>query len=163
MQIWPLPLFLGSHGSYFFKSVLCCVVHVCFVQVTLLSIVWRSRHADAPRCVQFSIDICCAIQEGVITVPIKESAPRRVRSATRCHLDKTNMDKTSQHLQIRDKFVYRRPLRSPLSLLGDLWARIDLSAVFLCQFRRICLDDRHQRVDHPLVVTVAHPGIPLQY
>ena len=48
--------------------VLCCFVHVCFVKVKILIFVWRSRRADAPRCTQFSIDICCVIQEGVITV-----------------------------------------------------------------------------------------------
>ena len=48
-------------------QVLGCFVHVCFVQVTILNIVWRSRHADAPRCAHFSSDICCVIQEGVIT------------------------------------------------------------------------------------------------
>ena len=43
-------------------------VHVFFVQVTILNIAWRSQRADAPRCAHFSIDICCVIQEGVITV-----------------------------------------------------------------------------------------------
>ena len=45
--------------------------------------------ANAPRCEHFSTDICCVIQEGVITV---EKCMHH-----RCHLDKTNMDKTSQH------------------------------------------------------------------
>ena len=47
---------------------LCYFVHVFFVQVTILNFVRRSRRAEAPRCAQFSIDICCVIQEGVITV-----------------------------------------------------------------------------------------------
>ena len=58
--------------------------------MTILNFVWRSRRADEPRCAYFSIDICCVIQEGVITV-------EKFGSATHCHLDKTNMDKISQH------------------------------------------------------------------
>ena len=45
-----------------------CFVHVCFVQVTSLKIVWRSRGAGAPRCAHFPTDICSVIQEGVLTV-----------------------------------------------------------------------------------------------
>ena len=48
----------------------CCdvFVHVCFVQVTILKLVWRSRVADTPRCATFPTDICSVIQEGVLTV-----------------------------------------------------------------------------------------------
>ena len=63
---------LDSRWSWYFPLevlwVLWCFVHVCFVQVTILNIVWRSRLDDAPRCAHFSTDICCVIQEGVITV-----------------------------------------------------------------------------------------------
>ena len=59
--------------------VLGCFVHVCFVQVTILNIVWR---LDAPRCAHFSTDICCVLQEGVITV----------EKCAHCHLDETNME-----------------------------------------------------------------------
>ena len=48
--------------------VLWCFVHVCFAQVTILKLVWRSRLADAPRCAHFPTDICAVIQEGEITV-----------------------------------------------------------------------------------------------
>ena len=44
--------------------VLWCFVHVCFVQVTILKLVWRSRRADAPRWAHFPTDICSVIQEG---------------------------------------------------------------------------------------------------
>ena len=40
-------------------------IHVCFVQVTIWNIFWRSRHSHAPRCAHFPTDICCLIQEGV--------------------------------------------------------------------------------------------------
>ena len=65
----------------------------------MLSFVWRSQRADAPQCVHFTTDICCGIQEDVITVEkiVRTKARQRVRRATHCHLDKTNMDKTSQH------------------------------------------------------------------
>ena len=66
------------------SPVLWCFVHVCFVHVTNLKLVWRSRHADAPRCTHFPTDICSVIQEGEI-------------SATRCHLDETSMDITTVH------------------------------------------------------------------
>ena len=36
--------------------------------MTILKLVWRSRHVDAPRCAHFPTDICSLIQEGVITV-----------------------------------------------------------------------------------------------
>ena len=46
-----------------------CFVHVCFVQVTIVNIVWPFRRADAPWNAHFySSDICCVIQEGLLTV-----------------------------------------------------------------------------------------------
>ena len=45
-----------------------CFVHVFFVQVTILNIVWRSRHADVFQCAHFSTDICSVIQEGVKSI-----------------------------------------------------------------------------------------------
>ena len=50
------------------KKVLWCFVHVCFVRVTILNIVWRSWRADMLPCAHFFTDICCVIQEGVIVV-----------------------------------------------------------------------------------------------
>ena len=44
--------------------VLWCFVHVCFVQVTILKLVWPSQCADMPRCMHFPTDICSVIQEG---------------------------------------------------------------------------------------------------
>ena len=49
-------------------TVLQSFVHVCFVQVTFLNLVWRSRRANAPQCVHFPTDIRSVIQEGEITV-----------------------------------------------------------------------------------------------
>ena len=49
------------------SGVLRCFVHVCFVQVTILKLVWCSRHADVPQCAHFPTDICSVIQEGEIT------------------------------------------------------------------------------------------------
>ena len=61
----------------------------------------RSQRADAPLCMHFPTDICCVIQEGVISVQksVCTKARQCIGSATCCHLDKTNMDKTSQHPQ----------------------------------------------------------------
>jgi len=50
------------------ERVLWCFVLVCFVKVTILKPVWRSRCADAPRCAHFPSDICSVIQEDEITV-----------------------------------------------------------------------------------------------
>jgi len=69
----------------------------CFVQVTILNVVWCSQRTDAPWCAHFSTDICCVIQEGVITV---EKCAHRGASALREHHTLSlgqNMDKTSQH------------------------------------------------------------------
>ena len=63
--------------------VLWCFVHVCFVQVTILELVWRSRCANPPRCANFSTDICSVIQEGEITV---EKCAHRGASAGREHI-----------------------------------------------------------------------------
>ena len=79
---------------------------------------------DAPQCAHFFTDICCVIQEGVKTV---ESACTEVchcfGSASHCYLDKTNMDKTSQH---------QKPSLSTWDLIGfnsggkmhDIWVNI---------------------------------------
>ena len=73
-------------------------MHVCFVQVTILKLVGCSRGADAPRCAHFPSDICSVIQEGEITVEkCCTEVRQRIRSATRCHLDETNMDITTVH------------------------------------------------------------------
>ena len=76
-----------------------CFVHVCFVQVTILKLVWRSRRADAHWCVHFPTDICSVIQEGEITVEknARTEARQREGSATGCHFDETNMDITTVH------------------------------------------------------------------
>ena len=52
----------------FAKKVLWCFIHVCFVQVTILNIVWCFRRTDAPRCTHFSTDTCWVIQEGVKSI-----------------------------------------------------------------------------------------------
>ena len=57
-------------------TVLWCFVHVCFVQVTILKLVWSSRRVDAPGCAHFPTDICSLIQEGVISVEKCASAHR---------------------------------------------------------------------------------------
>ena len=49
-------------------TVLWCFVHVCFVQMTILKRVLRSRRADAHRCAHFPTDILSVIQGGEITV-----------------------------------------------------------------------------------------------
>ena len=64
--------------SKYTVSVKVCCIHVCFVQVTIWKLVWRSRRADAPRCALFPTDICSVIQEGEITV---EKCPHRGASA----------------------------------------------------------------------------------
>ena len=64
-------------------------VPVCFFQVTILNIVCRCQRAYTPWCAHFPTDICSVIQEGVITV----------EKCAHCHLDKTDMDTTSQHLK----------------------------------------------------------------
>ena len=82
-----------------------CFIHVCFVYVTIWNIVWHSGRAHAPRCTHFPTDICCLIQEGVKW--IKKSG-HTTRRATHCHLDKTNMDKTSMHVYTvgcRERYV----------------------------------------------------------
>ena len=55
-------------------------VHVCFVQVKILKLVWRSGRPDAPQCVHFPTDICSVIQEGEIKV---EKCVHRGTSARR--------------------------------------------------------------------------------
>jgi len=50
------------------------IIHVCFVQVTILNIVWRSRRADVPPCAHFSNNISWVIQEGVKWI---EKCPHR--------------------------------------------------------------------------------------
>ena len=76
-----------------YVTVLWCFVHVCFVQVTILKLVWRSRHVDEPRSAHFPIDICSVIQEGEITVEMCA-----LRGASVCRdLDETNMDITTVH------------------------------------------------------------------
>ena len=54
--------------TYIVKPVQVCFVHVFFVQVTILKLVWRSRRVDVPRCVHFPSDFCSVIQQGEITV-----------------------------------------------------------------------------------------------
>ena len=44
----------AQHAWQGIHSVLWCFVHVCFVQVKILKLVWCSRRADAPRCAHFS-------------------------------------------------------------------------------------------------------------
>ena len=41
------------------------IINVCFVQVTILNIIWRSRCADVPWCAHFPNYISWVIQEGV--------------------------------------------------------------------------------------------------
>ena len=61
-------------------KVLWCFVHVCFLQVTILKLVWRSFRADAPRCTHLPTDICFVIQKGEIIV---EKCAHRGASARR--------------------------------------------------------------------------------
>ena len=79
-------------------GVVWCFVHVFFVQVTILNIVWGSRRTDTPWCAHFSIDICCVIQEGVITVG------KCTHQGTPGHhsfcLDKRNVKQTSMHIPV---------------------------------------------------------------
>ena len=62
--------------------------------------VWHSRHADAPWCLHFSIVITPSwitqqkLVEKCTQRGASSGAPNNVKN---CHLDKTNMDKTSQH------------------------------------------------------------------
>ena len=86
----------GRGGSMHEILVLGCFVHVCFVQVTILNIVWRSQCSDAARCAHFSIDIFLCDPRRCDNSS-KVRALRNVGSATHCHLYKTDMDKTSQH------------------------------------------------------------------
>ena len=65
-------------------SVSWCFVHVCFVQVKMLNIVWCSRGTVGPRCAHFSTDICCVIQEGLITV--EKCAHRGASARQECHM-----------------------------------------------------------------------------
>jgi len=58
-------------------GVLWCFVHICFVQVTILKLVRRSRRADAPRCAHFPIDICSVIQEGKVEKCMHRGASAR--------------------------------------------------------------------------------------
>jgi len=55
----------------------------CFVQVTILKLVWSSRGSDAPRCTHFPTDICSVIQEGEITV--EKCAHRGASARWECH------------------------------------------------------------------------------
>ena len=62
--------------------------------------VWRSRRADEHRCTHFSTVISPSwiteqISEGKCTHQGASGVPNKFQN---CHLDKTNMDKTSQHL-----------------------------------------------------------------
>ena len=69
--------------------------------LTILNFVWRSRLADAPWCVHFSIDICCVIQEGVRTVGkcMHGSVSARRERHSFC-LDKMYMEQTSMHIPV---------------------------------------------------------------
>jgi len=87
--------------------VLWCFVHVCFVQVTIFKLVWRSCRADAPRGAHFPTGICSVIQEVEITVEkCANEACQRVGSATLCHLDETNMDITTVHPILRNHLQF---------------------------------------------------------
>ena len=49
-------------------------------------------------CPHFPTDICSMIQEGEVTVEkCAHQDVQRIESATRCHLNKTNMDITTVH------------------------------------------------------------------
>ena len=89
--------------------VLWCFFHVCFVQVTILKLVWHSRHTGAHRCAYFPTDISSVIQEGEITVEsARTEARHRVGSTIRCHFDETNMDITTvHHCNVPDGTLYR--------------------------------------------------------
>ena len=65
---WLEMLCANLEEQYMRLMVLWCFVHACFVQVTILKLVWGSRRADAPRCAHFSTDICSVIQEIEVTV-----------------------------------------------------------------------------------------------
>ena len=82
----PVLLHPYKGSAYRFRppiSVVLCFVHVCFVQVTILDIVWRSRRAEAFRCVHFSSDIYCEIQEGVKSM---EKCARHTRASGAPHV-----------------------------------------------------------------------------
>jgi len=66
-----------------------------FVQVTVLTVVWRSRRADAPRCAHFPSDICSVIQEGACDNSRKARASRRV-SASGAHA--LSLGRNKQHV-----------------------------------------------------------------
>ena len=59
--------FLFDAMVQYVKGVVMFCPYVCFVQVTILKLVWRSRRADTPQCAHFPTDICSVIQEGEIT------------------------------------------------------------------------------------------------
>ena len=138
-QIDRLVLVFLPPNTYDRFSVLWCFVHICFVQVTILNIVWSSGHADVPPWAHFSTDNCFVIQEGVITV--EKRTPRgtsaHVGSATHCHLDKTNMDKTSQHrdsvLVCLVSIIMGPWLHHPLSISTPFsWARAPVRTYSWC-------------------------------
>ena len=55
---------------------------------------------------------------------------QRVGSATHCHLDKTNMDKTSQHLQIMKIYICEKIIQGDqfiavlILFIGNQWALV---------------------------------------
>ena len=81
-----------------------CFIHVCFVQVTMW---WRSRRADASRVHARTFYWFHIFLDDTTNIRRKVRAPRRISASgvpnnvQNCHVDKTNMDKTSQHLFLR--------------------------------------------------------------
>ena len=76
--------------------VLWCFVNVCFVQVTILKLVWCSQRASV-RALSYWYLFCDPRRWANSKKMRRTEARQRVRSATPCHLDETNMDLTTVH------------------------------------------------------------------
>jgi len=146
------------------------IIHVCFVQVTILNIAWRSRHAHAPRCAHFPIDIWNQ------KTSARTEARDLVGSATHCHLDKTNMDKTSMHMPSICTILWGKASLPPHLLHFKVeqlsiwfihlyqWVKHTMNPISMETDSHLPHQEQHYRNYYPQIKPeYSYPAVPLKY
>ena len=92
--------------------------------MTNLKLAWRSRHADAPRCMHFPTDICYVFQEGEITV--EKCAHRGASARQERHMLSLGRNKHVHNYSAPKRFKFSTQSYAMLLYLvegvdGDRW------------------------------------------